>query len=171
MPVDIEEINDKMTLMQVNFPYRNFCVIAIKIVSVRGISEKYEDDFKQEYALAEVRLRMVSGDEAACVKARAFLGDIECAVVKYGVGRNNARLVDLDEALNRIRTAARNSLKLIGKIKPYKPLMPLEIKLELYRSDMCDEIDKRCENVERLDARTVRKIVHKISSYYDILFV
>lgn len=57
MPVDIEEINDKMTLMQVNFPYRNFCVIAIKIVSVRGISEKYEDDFKQEYALAEVRLR------------------------------------------------------------------------------------------------------------------
>jgi D-amino peptidase len=118
----------------------------------------------------DVPFVMVSGDEAACVEAKAFLGDIECAVVKYGVGRNNARLVDLDEALVRIKTAARESLKLIGKIKPYKLLMPLEIILELYRSDMCDEIVKKCENIERLDARTVRKIVHNINSYDDILF-
>lgn len=118
----------------------------------------------------DVPFVMVSGDEAACVEARAFLGDVECAVVKYGVGRNKARLVDLDEAFARIKTAARDSLKLIGKIKPYKPLMPLEIKLELYRSDMCDKIIRRCDDVERLDARTVRKIVHNINCYCDILF-
>ena len=114
---------------------------------------------------------MVSGDEAACAEARAFLGDIECAVVKYGIGRNKARLVDLDEALDRIRKAARDSLKLVGKIKPYKPLLPLEIKLELYRSDMCDELMQKCENIERLDARSVRKVVHSINNYADILFI
>lgn len=113
---------------------------------------------------------MVSGDEAACVEAKAFLGDIECAVVKYGVGRNNARLVDLDEALEKIKKAAKDSLKLVGKIKPYKPILPLEIKLELYRSDMCDELMKRCNDVERLNARTVRKLVHKVENYRDILF-
>ena len=118
----------------------------------------------------DVPFVMVSGDEAACVEAKAFLGNIECAVVKYGIGRNNASLVDLDEALNRIKTAASNSLKLIGKISPYKPLMPLEIILELNRSDMCDDLVKRCDDVERLDARSVRKLVHNITSYGDILF-
>lgn len=113
---------------------------------------------------------MVSGDEAACVEARAFLGDIECAVVKYGIGRNKARLVDLDEALKRIKKAAKDSLKLIGQIKPYKPLLPLEIILELYRSDMCDKLLENCNDVERIDARTVRKFVPEINSYLDILF-
>jgi len=117
----------------------------------------------------DVPFVMVSGDEAACVEARAFLGDIECAVVKYGIGRNKARLVDLDEALIRIKKAACDSLQIVNKIKPYKPLMPLEIKLEFYRSDMCDSCMERSTNIERLDARTVRKFVHKIESYKDIL--
>jgi D-amino peptidase len=117
-----------------------------------------------------VPLIMVSGDEAACVEAKSFLGDIKCAVVKYGIGRNHAHLISLDEALDKIKKAAHDSLELIGKIPPYKPLLPLEIKLELYRSDMCDELVKKCKNVERLDARTLRKVVTKIESYRDILF-
>lgn len=112
---------------------------------------------------------MVSGDEAACVEARAFLGDIECAVVKYGVGRNKARLVDLDDALERIKKAAYSSIKLVGSIKPYKPLMPLEIKIEYYRTDMCESRLERDTNIERIDARAIRKIVYKIESYRDIL--
>jgi len=117
----------------------------------------------------DVPFIMVSGDEAACVEAREFLGDIECAVVKYGVGRNKARLVDSDEALNGIKEAARKSIGLIGSIKPYKPLMPLEIKIEFYRTDMCELRLEWDTNVERIDARAVRKIVHKIESYHDIL--
>ena len=89
---------------------------------------------------------------------------------KVRIGRNRARLVDLDEALRRIRTAARDSLRLVDSIKPYKPLLPMEIKLELYRSDMCDALMERCSDVERLDARTVRKVVYEVDSYRDILF-
>ncbi len=118
----------------------------------------------------DVPFVMVSGDEAACVEAKAFLGDIECAIVKYGVGRNKAKTVQLDEALRRIKKASQESLKLVGKIRIYKPLMPLEIKLELCRSDMCDALIQTHDNIERLDARTVRKIVNKIDSYRDILF-
>ncbi len=102
---------------------------------------------------------MVSGDQAACVEAKQFFGSVECAVVKYGIGRNKAALVNEEEAVEKIREAARKSLSLIGKIKAYKPIMPIEIKLELYRSDYCDELSIG-QGVERMDARTVRKIAN-----------
>lgn len=109
---------------------------------------------------------MVSGDEAACVEAKQFLGPVECAVVKYGRGRNSADLVNPDEALEIIRNAAKRSISLVKKIKPYKPILPLDIRLELYRSDFCDEIALK-PGIERLDARTVRKVS---KNYLDILF-
>jgi hypothetical protein len=74
-----------------------------------------------------------------------------------------------DTEVEKIKKAACNSLKLVGIIKPYKPLMPLEIKLELYRSDMCDKRMEWDTVIERLDARTVRKFVYKIDSFKDIL--
>lgn len=104
-----------------------------------------------------VPMLMVSGDEAACTEAYAFFNPIECAAVKRGNGRNSAILMDPDEALEKIRTAAKKSIELIGRAKPFKPNFPAEIKLELYRTDFCDEIANKA-GVERLDARTVRKV-------------
>ncbi len=109
---------------------------------------------------------MLSGDQAACTEARQFIGPLACAVVKQGIGRNRAELVPESAAEQRIREAAAASLALIHEIRPLRPLLPLEIRLELYRSDFCDEIAAR-EGVERLDARTVRKIA---TNYLDILF-
>jgi len=113
---------------------------------------------------------MMAGDEAGCVEAKALLGDIETAVVKYGIGRNLAKLEPLEVAEQRIHDAAETAMKraLAGEFKPYKPIMPLDIKLELYRSDFCDERAKQ-DNVERLDARTLRKVVTKIVHYKDIM--
>jgi len=105
----------------------------------------------------DIPVIMVSGDQAACVEAGQFFGPVECAVVKYGIGRNKAMLVDEEEALKRIREAARKSISRIGEVRVYKPLLPLDIKLELYRSDYCDELST-IQGVERIDARMVRKI-------------
>mgnify|MGYP000854485025 CR=1 FL=1 len=118
----------------------------------------------------DVPFIMVTGDQAACTEARMFLGDIPCAAVKRGVGRNKAVSMDLDAALVEIKKAAYEGMKCIGSVKPYKPLMPMEIILELYRSDMCDAIMTRCKDVERMDARSVRKIVTKVEYYKDVLF-
>lgn len=109
---------------------------------------------------------MVSGDEAACAEARQFFGNVECAAVKRGVGRNNALALDSVIALKLIRDAACRSISLIGAAKPFSPILPMELKLELYRSDYCDEIVGK-EGIERIDARTVRKVSN---SYLDILF-
>lgn len=111
-----------------------------------------------------VPMLMVSGDEAACTEAYQFFNPIECAAVKRGVGRNLAVLVDNDEAEERIRKAACRSIELVGKAKPFKPILPMEITLEFCRTDYCDEI--ACKpGVERLDARTVRKNTNSVLEY------
>jgi D-amino peptidase len=102
-----------------------------------------------------VPMLMVSGDEAACAEARNFFSPVETAAVKRGVGRNRAELVDLKEARDHIREAARRALGLIGKGRPFIPIKPMEIVLEYNRADYCDGVAGR-PGIERLDARTIR---------------
>jgi D-amino peptidase len=104
-----------------------------------------------------VPMLMVSGDEAACVEARQFFHPVETAVVKRGIGRNRAELVDPEEARGRIREAARRAIALVGYARPLVPSKPMEIVLEYNRADYCDGAAGR-PAVERLDARTVRKV-------------
>ena len=104
-----------------------------------------------------VPMLMVSGDEAACVEARQFFLPLETAIVKRGIGRGRAELVDLAEARSRIREAARRAIALVGKARPFQPAKPMEIILEFNRSDYCDDVAAR-PGIERLDARTVRKV-------------
>ena len=104
-----------------------------------------------------IPMLMVSGDEAACAEARNFFSPVETAAVKRGVGRNIAEMVDPAEARRRIREAAMKCVALVGKARPFAPLKPMEIILTLYRSDYCDGYANR-PNVERFDARTVRKV-------------
>ena len=69
MPVDAGEIQDNMLLMQINFPYKNYCVLAVKAEIISKDSDDYIDDFRQEYALAEVKLRfenIFNNDDALC---------------------------------------------------------------------------------------------------------
>jgi D-amino peptidase len=104
-----------------------------------------------------VPVLMISGDEAACAEARAFYNPIETAAVKQGVGRNCAIGLPEAEARVRIREAARRAMALVGKARPLKPICPMQIILELYRSDFADRYAEH-PGVERLDARTVRKV-------------
>lgn len=113
---------------------------------------------------------MVSGDLAACVEAKEFLGDIPTAAVKEGIGRNRARCLPSDEALDLIRKAAKEGVKRHKEIPIYRVFLPLEISLTLYRTDFCDSLFERNKGVERIDARTVRKQVNKVVDYMDILF-
>lgn len=104
-----------------------------------------------------VPMLMVSGDEAACAEARNFFNPVETAAVKRAVGRNRAELVEIKEARNRIREAARRAVGLVGKGRPLTPSKPMEIILEFNRADFCDGIASK-PGIERLDARTIRLV-------------
>jgi D-amino peptidase len=107
----------------------------------------------------------VSGDAAAAAEATELLGEVCCAVVKWGVGRNRARCLSIPQAHERIHQAVVSAVQSIGRFKTYKPALPATLELRLYRSDMADELSRRM-GVERLDARTLR---HTIESFKDIL--
>jgi len=102
-------------------------------------------------------LVMVSGCEAACKEARDFAGEVEFASVKRALGRNAALLVPLDEARRRIRLAASRAMKRAADLKPFRPLFPAEVVQVLCGTELAELAMKR-EGVERVDARTVRKI-------------
>lgn len=105
----------------------------------------------------DIPIIMVSGDEAACVEARAFLGGVETAAVKQGKGRNTCIVYSEKNARGKITAAAEKAVRNYRNYKPFRMLAPLEIRLEVYRSDMADDIMERRDDCERLDARTVRR--------------
>lgn len=114
-----------------------------------------------------VPLLMMSGDDAACFEARQFFNPVECVTVKRGLGRNRAELVEPDKAASGIREAAKKAMSHIGRAKPFKPILPMEVKLELNGSDYCEEYIT-IPGVERIDARTIRKMA---GSYLEVLFI
>lgn len=105
-----------------------------------------------------IPMLMVSGDEAACIEARRFFDPLEVAVTKRGIGRNTAELVPAEESHGRIRETAKRAVSLIGKGRPYRPLLPMEVIIRFTRSDYCDAATVKPGN-ERIDARTIRKYV------------
>ena len=68
--------------------------------------------------------------------------------------------------MSKIYEEAKNSVKLIGKIEPYKVSLPAEVKVTFQRTDYCDEA---AEKYERIDSRTVKKTVPEIVDYMSLL--
>jgi D-aminopeptidase len=109
---------------------------------------------------------MVSGDAAAGVEARDFLGDVECAVVKWGVGRNRARCLPVGQAHELVRATAKRAVeraklnggKTKGAFKAFVPRLPVTLEVTHYRSDYAEQaMFERWW--QRVDARTVRREV------------
>lgn len=133
------------------------CRINDIIVGEIGIEAAYAGHFN-------VPVIAVSGDEKTEIEAKELLKDVECAVVKWGIGRNRAKCLALPEAHRRIHDAVFKAVGSAQKFKPWKPSLPATVQLTLYRSDMADNHASR-PGVERVDARTVRR---KITSLKEV---
>lgn len=112
----------------------------------------------------DVPMLMVSGDLAACQEAASFFNCVKTVVVKYANGTNEAEPVDLDMAVENIREIAKKSMSLVGIAKPFKPLLPMEIKIE-YKSTFYAEKFLNNPEVERVDGRTLRKISNSLLDF------
>ncbi len=111
----------------------------------------------------------VSGDQATCDEAKATLGQVEGAVVKWGVGRNRARCLSIPQAHQAIRDAVGTAVSSLGRYKPFKPTLPAVTEMTVYRSDMVDDIAPK-PGIERLDARTVRRTVDSLLEIFSIVW-
>ena len=113
----------------------------------------------------DVPLIMMSGDTAAVAEAAQFFPGIETAAVKTGISRRRAKLIPVDTAEELIRQAAKRAVERADRIPPFKPLLPMEIKIDFTRADYCDYAAAN-PAFERLDARTARKISHSYQDYW-----
>lgn len=103
----------------------------------------------------------VAGDQCACDEAREIFGEVETAVVKWGVGRQRARCLSLAAAHGRVREAVTKAVRQAGQYTPFRPELPATVQLTVCRADMADHLALR-PGVERVDARTLRQSVDSL---------
>ena len=60
-------------------------------------------------------------------------------------------------ARDRIRDAAQRAISLVGEARPFVPVKPMEMILEVTRADYADGADRQAD-VERIGARTTRRV-------------
>ena len=120
----------------------------------------------------DVPCALCIGDTVACRQAKEYIPEIKTAVVKHATERNLCH--DLPNAEQIIKDAVVDALKNYKSVPPYKVSLPATIQQTTYRSDMTDEIYARImangnpKNVERVDARTLRRVQMEINCYGDL---
>ncbi len=120
-----------------------------------------------------IKIVFVSGDDAVCNEAGRFIKGITAVAVKKAEKRNTATTYDAEVSRKRIYDGVISALASPEKIEFIEYSMPLNIKLTLYRTDMCEEIIEKLSdnsNVTRLDARTLFKTIEKLTNYNDLGF-
>lgn len=109
------------------------------------------------------------GDRAGCEQAREYIPDIYTGAVKWATERNFA--TDYENADGILVDTVKKALKNYKKVSLYKLSEPATVELTFYRTDMCENALTRCgDDVERVDARTLRRRVARLDSYKDLKF-
>ena len=110
------------------------------------------------------------GDAVACNQAKEYIPGISCAVVKRAKCRNFC--TEAPDAMQQIEQAVTAALANYRQIPPYQMKQPLTVELTFYRTDFCEAAFARCQAagiaVERMDARTLRRTVERLTSYADL---
>jgi D-amino peptidase len=97
----------------------------------------------------------ISGDDAAVAEARALIGDVEGAVVKWSTGFHSARTLTPAAGRDVIKAAVRRAMARRGERTPWRVAVPtdLEVRFKNYRPA---EILALLPGVSRADAHSVR---------------
>jgi D-amino peptidase len=101
-----------------------------------------------------VPLALVTGDSAAATEAEVLLGSVEAVAVKESASRFAAKCLPPQISRKLIREAARRPVTRAGKYHPYRPRLPVELKVEYHDCDRAEGISERKETI-RIDGRTV----------------
>ncbi len=115
---------------------------------------------------ANVPVVLVTGDDKVCAEARELLGEIETAVVKWGLGRNRALCLSAEKSREIIRNAARRALSLKGEIKPLSFGSPVEVAITYKHTDLADGTHLSCVEERRVDGYTVVRRYREFADWY-----
>jgi D-amino peptidase len=98
---------------------------------------------------------LITGDDAIVKEARALLGDLEGAVVKWPYGFHSARTITPEASCELIREKTKSAIARAGERKPYRLKTPVELELR-FKNYRPAEVLSYLPMVERVDAHSVR---------------
>ena len=78
-----------------------------------------------------VPVGLVTGGDVLCEQAKAWLPQIETAVVKYAIDTYAARCLPREESHRRIREAARRATERVPELKPFCFEAPVKVEIDL----------------------------------------
>ena len=82
---------------------------------------------------------MVAGDQAACDEAQDLLGqEVVAVAVKQGINEHRAVLLAPKKARQLITAGAKQAVEGLSRANPYRPKMPLTIRLEISTKELAD---------------------------------
>ena len=104
-----------------------------------------------------VPVALVTGDDVIVKEARALLGPIEAATVKWAYGFHSARTLTPAAACDAIREAAVKALRraMAKDIRPYRVAEPVTVEVR-FKSYRPAELASYLPGAERVDAHAVR---------------
>lgn len=112
---------------------------------------------------------LVTGDQATCETATAFIGDsLETAIVKRAVGRQAAVCDHPDITKGRIQDAAERAVRKGSSARPRIVEPPVELRLRFQRSDMADQAAV-LPDTKRVDARSVQVEADTVERAYRLM--
>lgn len=118
-------------------------------------------------AEAGVPVVMVSGDDKLCDEAHAFLGPVETACVKHGVGRTCALCLSPQQGQLRVYEAAHRAVRRLASGDSF-PMMPLSSPVDVaitYKHTV--DADAACGHGSvRLNGYTVQRRYERLSEMY-----
>jgi len=110
---------------------------------------------------------MVSGDDKLCDEAKDWLGDVECAVVKQGLGRQSALCLSPAFGRQRVYESARRAVERLcaGDKFPLAPA-PSPIRVAITYKMMPDADSANVYGTKRLDGYTVEREYRRMADMY-----
>jgi len=91
-----------------------------------------------QFGVFDVPVVMVSADEAGCREAQEWLGDVEVAPTKRGLGNHQAISLHPKDADDLIREKTIAALGRLGDFKPFKMNPPFELRIDCYTQDQAE---------------------------------
>lgn len=100
---------------------------------------------------------MISGDDAAVAEARALLGDVEGAVVKWNYGFHSAKTLTPEAAYRLIGDKVKAALRRLDQFRPFVLRRPVTLDVR-FKNYFPAEVLAYLPIVERTDSHTIRYV-------------
>lgn len=82
----------------------------------------------------------IAGDDTAVNELKGFLGDIPCAVTKYGMGSDSGRIMHPEITGQSIREGVSKALSDLSQFKPFKMELPIRMTLKMAKAKTAELI-------------------------------